>query len=46
MFDALKYILSGQHQLASEGLLLMIVGGLGVSSSFTVIIPRECGKGS
>src|SRR5712692_3666626 len=30
MFDALKYILSGQHQFASDGLLLMVVGGLGV----------------
>jgi chaperone BCS1 len=30
MFDALKHILSGQHQFASDGLLLMIVGGLGV----------------
>src|SRR3984893_12622660 len=30
MFDALKPILSGQHQFASDGLLLMIVGGLGV----------------
>jgi len=30
MFDALKDILSGQHQFASDGLLLMIVGGLGV----------------
>jgi chaperone BCS1 len=30
MFDALKHILSGQHQFASDGLLLIIVGGLGV----------------
>ena len=26
MFDALKHILSGQHQFASDGLLLMLVG--------------------
>jgi chaperone BCS1 len=30
MFEALKHILNGQHQFASDGLLLMIVGGLGV----------------
>jgi mitochondrial chaperone BCS1 len=30
MFNALKNLLSGQHQFASDGLLLMIVGGLGV----------------
>ena len=30
MFDGLKHILSGQHQFASDGLLLMIVGGVGV----------------
>jgi len=30
MFEALKHILNGQHQFASDGLLLMVVGGLGV----------------
>ena len=30
MFDVLKHFLTGQHPLASDGLLLMIVGGLGV----------------
>src|SRR5580698_5880596 len=30
MFQVLKHILKGQHQFASDGLLLMIVGGLGV----------------
>src|SRR5450631_2775897 len=30
MFNVLKNILSGQHQFASDGLLLMLVGGLGV----------------
>src|SRR6266849_1551952 len=30
MFEVVKHILSGQHQFASDGLLLMIVGGLGV----------------
>lgn len=30
MLDGLKHILNGQHQFASDGLLLMIVGGLGV----------------
>jgi mitochondrial chaperone BCS1 len=30
MFEVLKHILNGQHQFASDGLLLMIVGGLGV----------------
>jgi chaperone BCS1 len=30
MFETLKHLLSGQNQLASGGLLLMIVGGLGV----------------
>jgi chaperone BCS1 len=30
MFDVLKHILNGQHPLASDGLLLMIVGGFGV----------------
>jgi mitochondrial chaperone BCS1 len=38
VFDALKHILSGQHQFASEGLLLMIVGGLGV---YMRAIPRN-----
>jgi len=30
MLDGLKHLLDGQHQFASDGLLLMIVGGLGV----------------
>jgi len=30
MLEALKHMLSGQHQFASDGLLLMIIGGLGV----------------
>ena len=30
MYETLKHLLSGQNQLASGGLLLMIVGGLGV----------------
>jgi chaperone BCS1 len=30
MFETIKHLLSGQNQLASGGLLLMIVGGLGV----------------
>jgi len=30
MFEVLKHILNGQHRFASDGLLLMIVGGLGV----------------
>jgi chaperone BCS1 len=30
MFEVLRHILTGQHQFASDGLLLMIVGGLGV----------------
>jgi len=30
MLEALRQILRGQHQFASDGLLLMIVGGLGV----------------
>jgi mitochondrial chaperone BCS1 len=30
MLEVLKRILSGQHQFASDGLLLMIIGGLGV----------------
>ncbi|HTQ98057.1 MAG TPA: hypothetical protein VMH89_14695, partial [Candidatus Acidoferrum sp.] len=30
MFEALRQILRGQNQFASDGLLLMIVGGLGV----------------
>ena len=38
MIEALKHILSGQHQFASEGLLLMIVGGLGV---YMRAIPRN-----
>jgi chaperone BCS1 len=38
MFDAVKHILSGQHQFASDGLLLMIVGGVGV---YLMAIPRK-----
>ena len=30
MFEILKHVLSGQHQFASDGLVLMIIGGLGV----------------
>ena len=30
MIDTLNHILSGQHQFASDGLLLMIIGGIGV----------------
>ena len=30
MFEFLKNMLSGHNQLASDGLLLMVVGGLGV----------------
>jgi chaperone BCS1 len=30
MLEVLKRILGGQHQFASDGLLLMIIGGLGV----------------
>src|SRR6202166_4576999 len=30
MLEILKRILGGQHQFASDGLLLMIIGGLGV----------------
>src|SRR5580658_9638719 len=30
MFDLLKYILGGQNQLASGGLLLMMIGSIGV----------------
>jgi chaperone BCS1 len=38
MIEALNHILSGQHQFASDGLLLMIVGGLGV---YMRAIPRN-----
>jgi chaperone BCS1 len=38
MFEALKHILSGQHQFASDGLLLMLVGGVGV---YMRAIPRN-----
>jgi chaperone BCS1 len=30
MLEILKRILGGQHQFASDGLLLMVIGGLGV----------------
>jgi mitochondrial chaperone BCS1 len=30
MLEVLKRVLSGQHQFASDGLLLMVIGGLGV----------------
>ena len=30
MIGNLDYILNGQHQFASDGLLLMIIGGVGV----------------
>ena len=30
MLEVLKQILGGQHQFASDGLLLMVIGGLGV----------------
>jgi chaperone BCS1 len=38
MTENLNHILSGQHQFASDGLLLMIVGGLGV---YMRAIPRN-----
>jgi chaperone BCS1 len=38
MIEALKHILTGQHEFASDGLLLMIVGGLGV---YMRAIPRN-----
>src|SRR6266700_8366818 len=30
MFELLKHIVNGQHQFASDGLLLMVIGGMGV----------------
>ncbi len=38
MIENLNHILSGQHQFASDGLLLMIVGGVGV---YMRAIPRN-----
>ena len=38
MFEIVKHVLSGQHQFASDGLVLMIIGGLGV---YMRAIPRR-----
>ena len=38
MFEILKHVLSGQHQFASDGLVLMIIGGLSV---YMRAIPRR-----
>jgi chaperone BCS1 len=38
MFEVLKRLANGQHQFASDGLLLMIVGGIGV---YLRVIPQR-----
>ncbi|MGA2421672.1 MAG: hypothetical protein ABSG69_16470 [Candidatus Acidiferrum sp.] len=39
MFEILKHLLGGQHQFASDRLLLMLVGGAGV---YLRAIPERC----